>query len=321
MLEHYFGDAVDKIKTLRTPMRYDNEYEKELYDALPLPMPTLQKFAIKYKGAYRFWIGKFMYLSTQTRFDIGFAVQRLSEFNTAPTQISYESIVRILRFLAGDVLRPITYPKRSFDGSDKVSWFATPDKKQELHVNNTPTLFFDAEFAKDMATRRSYFCNIITIFNVVILFKVKKSTSIMHHTTDSELKGGSSGVRQLLPIRQLFTFNGYPLPTASNAFTDNAAVHASVESSRMTPRCKHIDIPIAFLQQEHNQSYKLDLIRTMVMLADMGTKANTPRYHKEFKYWASGSRYLPKPDSVHGELLNMQYYEMNFGLILASLND
>ena len=31
MLEHYFGDAVDKIKTLRTPMRYDNEYEKELY--------------------------------------------------------------------------------------------------------------------------------------------------------------------------------------------------------------------------------------------------------------------------------------------------
>ena len=119
----------------------------------------------------------------------------------------------------------------------------------------------------------------------------------------------------------MFTFNGYPLPTASNAFTDNAAVHAIVESSRMTPRCKHIDIPIAFLQQEHNQSYKLDLIRTMVMLADMGTKANTPRYHKEFKYWASGSRYLPKPDSVHGELLNMQYYEMNFGLILASIND
>ena len=321
MLEHYFGTDVDRIKTLRTPMRYDNEYEKEIYDALPLPPPSLQKFAIKYKGAYRFWIGKFMFLSTQTRFDIGFAVQRLSEFNTAPTQIGFESIVRILRFLAGDVLRPITYPKRQFDDNDKISWYATPDVKQELNIGNTPTLFFDAEFAKDMETRRSYFCNIITVFNVIVLFKVKKSTSIMHHTTDSELKGGSSGVRQLLPIRQLFSFNGYPLPEPSQAFTDNAAVHAIVESSRMTPRCKHIDIPIAFLHQEHNHTYKLDLIRTMVMLADMGTKANTPQYHKIFKYWASGAKYLPEPDSDHGKLLNMKFYEMNFGMILASMKD
>ena len=186
---------------------------------------------------------------------------------------------------------------------------------------NTPTLFFDAEFAKDIATRHSYFCNIITVYNVAILFKVKKTSSIMHHTTDSELKGGSSGVRQLLPVRQLFAFNGYPLQRPSQSYTDNAAVHAIVESNRITPRCKHIDIPIAFLHQEHNESYKLDLIRTMIMLADMGTKANTPKYHRQFKYWASGARYIPPLESNHAILIQMKHYEVNYGKILNSMID
>ena len=106
----------------------------------------------------------------------------------------------------------------------------------------------------------------------------------MLHTTDAEMKGGSSGVRQLQPIRRLFEFCGVQLGQPSKAFTDNAAVHTIVESSRMTPRCRHIDIPIAFMHQEHNKSYKLDLIRTMVMLADFGTKANTPKLHQQFKY-------------------------------------
>ena len=85
MLEHYFGTNVDNIKTVKTPMRYDTDFERELYEAFPLPPSALQQFAIKYKGGYRFWIGKLMFLCTQTRFEIGFAVQRLSEYNCGPT--------------------------------------------------------------------------------------------------------------------------------------------------------------------------------------------------------------------------------------------
>ena len=321
MLEHYFGMNVDTIKTVKTPMRYDSDFEKELYNALPLPPTALKHYTIKYKGAFRYWIGKLMFLSTQTRFDIGFAVQRLSEYNNGPTQPAFESVVRILRYLAGDILRPLTYPKRKLEGQDRITWFATPTEQYDLTVNNTPTLFFDAEFAKDMSSRHSYFCNIITVYNVIVLFKVKKTSSIMLHTTDSEMKGGSSGVRQLLPIRQLFSFNGYKLPSPSQAYTDNSAVHAIIESNRMTPRCRHIDIPIAFLHQEHQQSYKINLIRTMIMLADMGTKANTPQYHKHFKYWSTGVKYLPPSSSSHWSLLQMNLYEMNFGKIIQHMKD
>ena len=121
----------------------------------------------------------------------------------------------------------------------------------------------------------------------------------MLHTTDSEMKGGSSGVCLLQPIRQLFAFNDYPLLSPTPSYTDNSAVHSIVESKRMTPRNRYIDIPIAYLLQEHNQSFKLSLIRTMVMLADLGTKSNTPKYHKLFKYWISGARYLPANNHQH----------------------
>ena len=129
ILEHYFGQAVDKIKTLSSPMRYDSDYERELFDALPLSPAQLQLACIKYKGSYRFWTGKFIHLCTQTRPDISYSTQKLSEYNHAPTTVAFESLVRILRYLAGDILRPIVYPRKSFDGSTTVSWFATPDTK------------------------------------------------------------------------------------------------------------------------------------------------------------------------------------------------
>ena len=52
MLEHYFGTDIDKIKTVRTPMRYDTDYEKELFAAIPLPPEEMKRFVIKYKGGY-----------------------------------------------------------------------------------------------------------------------------------------------------------------------------------------------------------------------------------------------------------------------------
>ena len=318
-LEHYFGSAVDRVKTLSSPMRYDSDFEKDLVNALPLSPTQLQIVCIKYKGSYRFWTGKFIHLCTQTRPDISYATQRLSEFNNSPTELAFECIVRVLRYLAGDVLRPIVYPRKSFDGYTKVTWFATPESKFEIDVPNKPCLFADAELARCIATRRTYYCVIITVFNVFILMKIRKTTTIMQHTTDAEMKASYDGVRHLLPIRQIFAFSGLPLRDPSKMYTDNAAVHAIIDSKRMTPRCRHLDIPIAFLHQEKDKSYQLDLCRTLVMLADMGTKPHSPQLQKLFKYWASGTQYLPDPDTEHYRLLQMEYYETNYADILKLL--
>ena len=141
----------------------------------------------------------------------------------------------------------------------------------------------------------------------------------MQHTTDAEMKASYDGVKHLQPVRKLFAFSGSPLPDPSQMFTDNAAVHAIIDSQRMTPRCRHFDLPIAYLHQEKDRSYHLDLCRTLVMLADMGTKPHTPQYIKLFKYWASGEQYLPTKGSLHYRLLQMQFYEKNYADILKLL--
>jgi hypothetical protein len=59
----------------------------------------------------------------------------------------------------------------------------------------------------------------------------------------------------------------------------------------------------------------------MIMLGDMGTKANTPKYHRMFKLWASGAQFLPPPGHLHYTLLEMQHYEQNYGTVLKMNSD
>ena len=54
ILEQYFGSDVDKVKTVTTPMRTDSDFEKELFDALPLTDDGLIEATRRFRGSYRF---------------------------------------------------------------------------------------------------------------------------------------------------------------------------------------------------------------------------------------------------------------------------
>ena len=141
----------------------------------------------------------------------------------------------------------------------------------------------------------------------------------MTHTTDAELHGSFQGVRRLLPIRRLIEFMGFPAPLPTPLYIDNSAVDAVLDANRLTPRCRHLDIPIAFLHQEKGKSYEQFLIRTQQMLADFGTKPLVTLLHKRFKYWVTGAANLLPKGTLHYELLEMQFYEMDFVSVIAIL--
>lgn len=147
---------------------------------------------------------------------------------------------------------------------------------------------------------------------VAIYFKVRKSDTILTHTTDCELKGSFMGIRDLLPCRAQLEFMGLPCPLPTKLFMDNAAVDAVIDANRITPRVRHVDIPIAFLHEHNNKTYTKQLIRTHEMLADLGTKPLVTILHKRFKYWATGARFLPPKDSEHWNMLMMEHYEKSF---------
>ena len=70
------------------------------------------------------------------------------------------------------------------------------------------------------------------------------------------------------------------MKTPTTMFYDNRAVHSIIETKRMTLRCCHFDIPIAFLHAHKNTIYEPALITTDRMLVDIGTKPNTPAVFK-----------------------------------------
>jgi hypothetical protein len=311
LLQHYFGDDVDKIKTVTTPMRTDSEFEKEWHLATAISQNELSNYFKKYKGSYRFHIGKFGYC-TQTRADIQFPYQRMAEKSVEPTDIAFTQISRCYRYLAGDPHRPIVYPRRPFSGTTTLSQFITPAQQIKLTIPNNLQVFADAELARNLSDRKSYYCIVIMINAVAIEFKMKKTTTIMTHTTDAETKAQFVAVRRLQPIRRLLESMGYPCPAPTNVYTDNSAVTAIVEANRMTPRCRHIDIPIAYLHQEHRKSFLNILIRTNQMIADLGTKPLAAILHRRFKYWITGEAFLPPKGTLHYELLEMDLYEQCF---------
>ena len=50
----------------------------------------------------------------------------------------------------------------------------------------------------------------------------------------------------------------------------------------------------------------------------MGTKVNTPKYHKFFKEWVTGTQYLPPKEHQHFDLLQMKFYEVNYANIMKA---
>jgi hypothetical protein len=203
------------------------------------------------------------------------------------------------------------YPKEPLNTSHRISYFITPESSMHLELSNLPTLFTDAELARDISTRKSYYCTIVVVMNVIVQMKVKKTIRIMQHTTDSEMNGAFVGVRHLKPLRQLYSFMGVPLGDPTTLHVDNAAVASIIDSDRMTPRCRHIDILIALLQSVKGVEFSVDLTKTQLMLADMGTKPQNSTALRRFKYWGLGAKFLPEETHPHYKLLQMQFYEQS----------
>ncbi len=313
---NHYGREIENLKIAPTPSRYDAKFEKDLYESKPLSPQLLKEYSLKYKGGFRYHTGKFNYAACHTRGDIVYATQRIAEYNSSPTAEAFESIGRMYRYLAGDMLRPLFFPSGSLADKCNLTYFDGEKDIDPIAISNELQLYSDAELARNLADRKSYLCNVVTLMNVCILIKVQKSTTIMTHTTDSETKATFSGIRRLIPIQRLLEFMGFPCSSPTPGHMDNAALEAIISSQRMTPRSRHLDIPIAYLQEHNGSTYVPKLIRTYYMLADIGTKPLSVHLHRRLKYWLMGAQFYPVPDTEHFNLLEMQLYEQSYVVIV-----
>lgn len=230
-------------KPCRTPMLKGTKLLEDSATLLPDP------------AAYRRLIGKLIYL-TNTRPDISYSVQQLSQHMSSPTNLHHEAAIHVLRYLkscpAHGILLPATssIQLKAFCDSD---WASCPDTRKSV----------------------TGFC--IFLGDSLISWKSKKQATISRSSSEAEYRAMASTVCELQWLTYLLKDFKLPdIPTALLYCDSQSARHIAANSS-FHERTKHIELDCHLVREKLQQNlFHLLPISSAQQLADVFTKALDP---------------------------------------------
>jgi histone deacetylase 1/2 len=237
-----------------------------MQDCNPISTPTSKEAlgsdrdgeAFTEKWNYSTIVGMLLYLSSNTRPDITFAVHQCARYSHNPKQSHAKAIKRIIRYLQGT--------------KDKGMIFSP---SSDFAVN----CFVDADFAglwgieydQDPVSVKSRTGYLLTFMGCPLLWASKLQTQIALSTMEAEYIALSTAMRELIAIREVLkeirtlvlqlpdpladsptysvTAKTFTLPP-SKVYEDNEACLKFATLPRMSPRTKHIAIPYHFFREK-----------------------------------------------------------------------
>ena len=182
---------------------------------------------------YRSVIGMFLYLSTNTRPDIAFAVSQVARFSNSPKASHATAVKTIIRYLV-----------RTADKGTIVTPTGKLDFK--LWVDADFMGLYNREPDTDPNSARSRTGYILTLGGFPLIWKSQLQTSIATDTACAEYQALSTALRAFIPIREvLFEIADIvSLPSSLTStilcevFEDNMATFYLANSQRLTSRTR-----------------------------------------------------------------------------------
>lgn len=190
----------------------------------------------RYSGPwnYRSVVGMLLYLSTNTRPDIAYAVSQVCRFTHDPKESHATAVKTIIRYLKG---------------TQDMGTIVKPASTSDLEA------YCDADFAglygrepdDDPTSAKSRMGYIIKLGGCPLVWKSQLISEITLSTTESEYASLSSCMRVLIPVRRLLAELlegiGIPLPTpttvSARVFEDNNSALQLAVNQRITNRTRH----------------------------------------------------------------------------------
>lgn len=182
---------------------------------------------------YRSVVGMLMYLSTNTRCDITFAVSQVARFSANPKQSHATAVKTILRYLKRTRTKGMII---------KITGL--------LHLD----LFVDADFCglykiepdTDPNSARSRTGFIVKLSDCPLTWRSQLQTSITCSTMEAEYNALSTGLRTLLPLKRMLQEAAQCLNISSTiastirarAFEDNQGAYFLANNQRITNRTR-----------------------------------------------------------------------------------
>lgn len=229
--------------------------------------------------SYASVIGMMLYLACNSRPDIAFAVHQCAQFNHCARATHEKAVKHIARYL-----------KRTRDRG----LIMKPDNTLALEMVFADADFaglWNAEEAHDPISVKSRTGYLITLSSVPVLWCSKLQTEIATSMMHAEYIALSSGMRELLPITNVFNDVCTQLNIARSdnakiikAYEDNEGAQklASSPITRVTPHSKHFAIKYHWFREKLDE-YNIEIHRvgTDMQKADIFTKGLVG---KEFRH-------------------------------------
>ena len=228
-----------------TPMDYSTK----------LQATTGTPLSAEASSSYWRLIGRLIYL-TNTRPDIAYAVQQLSQYMSSPTNAHLQAAYRVLRYLKG-----------------------TPGSGLFLSATGTPQLraFSDSDWAGCQDSRKSTTDFVVYFGSSLISWQSKKQSTVSRNSSEAEYRALASTTCELQWLTYLLQDFWITFTKPSTIYCDNQSAIQIATNPVFHERTKHIEIDCHIVRQKVTMGLlKLLPVSSSLQLADIFTKALPP---------------------------------------------
>jgi hypothetical protein len=213
-------------------------------------------------------VGMLLYISSNSRPDIQFAVHQCARFTHCPKASHEEGIKRICRYLQGTRNKGLT-----FNPSTKLTL--------DCYVDADFAGLWNVEHHSDPVCVKSRTGFVLTLGGCPLSWVSKLQTEIALSMTEAEYIALSHAMRHLLPMRSLLIEIGTKINLGTEAKTlvrstvwedNNGALSLAKNDSKGSLRTKHIAVKYHFFRSHVGKDITVERINTEDQLADIFTK-------------------------------------------------
>jgi hypothetical protein len=246
--QKYINDILKKYKMENCKPQPIPIVKEELLKKTPSPKSKDEKVD---KHTYMQMVGSLIYLSTISRPDIAFAVSKIAQNMSNPTQHDWVRAKRILRYLQGTKDIQLCFSK---NGNSELIGYS------------------DADWA-GATNRKSTGGYLFMLAGAPISWSSKLQDTTALSTMEAELISNCEATKEAYLLKQLLSDLNYEIKSPINIFTDNQSTIKFIENGALKRQTKHIDIKYYFVREAYiNKITKYTYISSENMVADILTK-------------------------------------------------
>jgi hypothetical protein len=219
--------------------------------------------------SYRSIIGMLLYLCTNTRPDISFAVSQAARFSSAPRQSHATAVKTIVRYLAGTADKGMIMRPRG-------------DLKLEMYCDADFAGLYKREPDRSVDSARSRTGYIIKLSGCPLVWKSQLQTEISLSTLEAEYSALSQALRTLLPLKRMIIgiaqtsrlSREVQATIMAEVFEDNQGCLALATNHRLTSRTKYFHVKWHWFWHFYavHREFEVTYIRSALQDADYLTK-------------------------------------------------